>query len=264
MQTEQPDAIVQLGDFACPTDENRPVLDAFRQGHPRALHVLGNHEIDKGHSFDEVAKRWEMPSRYYVESFDGLHLIVLDGNEKPENHRQGYPAHIGPEQLAWLANQLQSLPGPIIVFCHQPLAGPASVDNASDVQRLLNESADKVLMTVNGHTHVDYLVRAGMTVNLHVNSASYFWVGGSFRHKSYAEEVHASHPWIEYTCPYAEPLFTMLTIDPGSGRIHVQGKQTTWVGQSPAELGADAYRDLTDGEEISPRIRDRQFRRPPV
>lgn len=262
MKREQADVVVQLGDFACPVDENRAVLEAFQNSAQPAMHVLGNHEIDKGHSFDDVAAAWQMPSRYYVKSISGLQLIVLDGNEKPPNHQGGYPAHIGTTQLEWLQKQLASLPGPILVFCHQPLAGPASVDNAQDVQQILAAASDKVLMTINGHTHVDYLLRTGNLMHLHVNSASYFWVGGSHRHASYPQEVHANHPWIEYTCPYAEPVYTMLTIDPASQRISVLGSQTTWVGKSPAELGADAYRELIDGEQILPGVRARSLRRP--
>ena len=58
MQEEQPDALVQLGDFAYPTKKNEAVTRAFENAHPRTLHVLGNHEIDGGHTFDEVAKLW--------------------------------------------------------------------------------------------------------------------------------------------------------------------------------------------------------------
>lgn len=263
MAKQKPDALIQLGDFAYPNTENQPVADAFRNAHPRALHVLGNHEIDDGHSFDEVAKIWGMPARYYTESIEGLNLIVLDGNEKPPNHQGGYPARIGPEQMNWLRSQLHELSGPVIVICHQPLAGPSAIDNAKDVQEILNQSADKVLLTVNGHTHIDHVVRVGRIINLHVNSASYYWVGGSHRNRSFTEAIHTKFPYVEYTCPYQDSLFTTLTIDPKSGRIHVAESETQWVGKSPAELGVNTPADLTDGEEICPQIRQRSLLRPP-
>ena len=150
----------------------------------------------------------------------------------------------------------------MIVFCHQPLAGPSSVDNADEVQQILNTAADKILLTVNGHTHIDHLVRVGKVINLHINSASYYWVGGSFQNTSYAEEIHTAYPYIQYTCPYAQSLFTTITIEPETGRIHLQGSKTHWVGKSPGELGWDNDRSLTDGEEISPQIRDRQLLSP--
>ena len=259
MAEEKPDALLQLGDFAYPTKDNETVTKAFEQSHPRTLHVLGNHEIDGGHSFDEVAKLWGMKGRYYTENVNGLNLIILDGNEKPENHKSGYPSHIGNEQLAWLAKQLETLNGPIIVFCHQPLAGPSCIDNASTVQEVLSSAADKVLLAVNGHTHIDHIARVGQISYLHVNSASYKWVGSSYRNKSYPAKIHSNFRWIEYTCPYRDSLFAMLTIDPRTGRIDVKGRDSKWVGESPAQLGIPAKPDLTNGKEVCPRIRSRQI-----
>lgn len=264
MKAERPDAIMQLGDFTYPNDRNQPIWETFGKAHPRALHVLGNHEIDDGHTFEEVARIWSMPGRYYTTTIEGLRLIVLDGNEKPPGHQRGYPAHLGPRQLDWLQAELKRLDGPAVVFCHQPLAGPGSIDNAEQVQQLLNEAADRILLTVNGHTHIDHVVRAGKIVNLHINSAAYYWVGGSYRHKSYSDEVHAAHPALQNTCPYAEPLFTMLTFDPATGRVQIKHRVSNWVGPSPAELGLDAHPQLIDGEQICPRIRQRSLLRPPL
>lgn len=259
MQANKPDALLQLGDFAYPNEKNQHVTSRFNEAHERSLHVLGNHEIDDGHSFEEVAQLWGMKGRYYVETIDGLHIVVLDGNEKPENHQGGYPSHIGEEQLEWLRRQLADLDGPVVVFCHQPLAGPSCVDNSAAVQAVLDEGAEKVLLTVNGHTHIDHVERAGRIINLHINSASYYWVGGEHRHASYAPDVHAAYPYIEYTCPYKAALFTLLTIDPTTGRIHLAGSDSQWMGKSPAEVGRDKDPHLVDGEEICPRIRPRRL-----
>ena len=259
MKEEKPDALIQLGDFAYPTKKNEVVNKAFEKAHPKALHVLGNHEIDGGHSFDEVAKLWGMKGRYYTENIDGLDLVVLDANEKPKNHKGGYPAHIGEKQLDWLAGKLKTLKGPILVISHQPLAGPYSIDNAGEVQSLLNAAADKVLLAVNGHTHIDHVERSGKLSYLHVNSASYKWVGGSYRNKSYPAEVHSKFRWIEYTCPYRDSLFTTLTIDPANGCIDVKGRESKWVGKSPSQLGIANKPNLADGKEICPKIRNRHI-----
>ena len=259
MNREKPDALIQLGDFAYPTKKNDRVTKAFENAHSKTLHVLGNHEIDGGHSFDAVAKLWGMKGRYYTEKVNGLDLIVLDGNEKPKSHKIGYPAHIGDQQLEWLAKQLKILKGPILVISHQPLAGPYSIDNAGEVQSLLNSVSDKVLLAVNGHTHIDHVARVGKISYLHVNSASYKWVGGSYRNKSYPAEVHSKFRWVEYTCPYQDSLFTTLTIDPGNGRIDVKGRESQWVGKSPSQLGVPAKPNQIDGKEICPKIRSRQL-----
>jgi len=261
MADKKPDALLQLGDFAYPTKDNEVITKSFEQAHPRTMHVLGNHEIDGGHSFDAVAKIWGMRGRYYTENVDGLNLIILDGNEKPENHKSGYPSYVGNEQLAWLETQLRTLSGPIIVFSHQPLAGPSCIDNAKPVQELLSSAADKVLLAVNGHTHIDHLERVDNVSYLHVNSASYKWVGSSNRNQSYPAEVHSKFRWIEYTCPYRDSLFTTLTIDPGTGEINVQGCESEWVGKSPSQLGIAAKPKLVDGKQICPKIRGRKISR---
>ena len=257
MKEEKPDALVQLGDFAYPTKKNEVVTKTFENAHPKTLHVLGNHEIDGGHSFDQVTKIWGMKGRYYTENVNGLDLVVLDCNEKPKNHKGGYPAYIGQEQLEWLTKQLKTLKGPILVISHQPLAGPGSIDNAEEVQALLDGVADKVLLAVNGHTHIDHVARAGKISYLHVNSASYKWVGGSHRNKSYPPDVHSKFRWIEYTCPYRDSLFATLALDPANGRIEVKGRDSQWVGKSPLQLAIPTKYGLTNGKEICPRIRSR-------
>ena len=259
MKKEQPDALLQLGDFAYPSKKNEVVTKAFEKAHPKALHVLGNHEIDGGHSFDQVAKLWAMKGRYYNENVNGLELIVLDCNEKPKNHKGGYPKYVGRKQLEWLEKQLKNLKGPIFVISHQPLAGPGSIDNAGEVQALLNGAADKVLLAVNGHTHIDHVARAGKLSYLHVNSASYKWVGGPHRHKSYPPEVHSKFRSIEYTCPYRDSLFATLTIDPAKGLIQLRGRESQWVGKSPSQLAIPTKYGLTNGKEICPKIRDRRI-----
>ena len=259
MKKEKPDALLQLGDFAYPAKKNEVVTKAFAKAHPKALHVLGNHEIDGGHSFDQVAKLWGMKGRYYTEKVNGLDLIVLDCNEKPKNHKGGYPKYVGREQLEWLEKQLKNLKGPIFVISHQPLAGPGSIDNAREVQALLNAAEDKVLLAVNGHTHIDHVARVGKLSYLHVNSASYKWVGGSHRNRSYPPEVHSKFRWIEYTCPYQDSLFATLTIDPAKGRIELKGRESQWVGKSPSQLEIPTKHGLTNGKEICPMIRNRRI-----
>ena len=115
------------------------------------------------------------------------------------------------------------------------------------------------MLAGNGHTHIDHVDRVGEISYLHVNSASYKWVGGSHRNKSYPAEIHSKFRWIEYTCPYQDSLFTTLTIDPVNGRIDVKGRESQWVGKSPSQLGIAAKPDRTDGKEICPKIRGRRL-----
>lgn len=260
MAETQPDAIVQMGDFAWPSEKNQPLIDTFNADHPTILHVLGNHDIDGGYSWGEMLKAYGLERRYYAYDISGLRLIVLDGNERSPDYRDVYPAYIGLEQATWLEHELQSHDGPIVVFSHQPIAGPSPIDNAVEIQKILNRAADKVILAVNGHTHIDTVVRVGRIAHLHVNSASYKWVGTAHAHESYSEDIHHQYPSIQYTCPYRDAIFTTLSFDPTNWAIQIQACVSQWVGQSPAELGEENP-GLTDGEEIAPRIRYRRIPR---
>lgn len=262
MATRKPDALIQLGDFAYPGSKNRRISEAFSRAHQTALHVIGNHDLDSGHTKQECIDAWGMKGRHYVHDVAGLRILVLDGNDRGSPaHKGGYPSYVGPEQVEWLGQELAAHPGPFVIVSHQPLAGPSSVDNAEEIQALLGASSGKVLLCVNGHSHIDHVMRVGRILHLHVNSASYQWVGAAYQHRSYSEEIHARFPWISHTCPYRDPLFTMLSFEPGNAVIRVEGCESEWVGKSPAELGADLHPELVDGEQIAPRIRARRIAR---
>lgn len=261
MAINPPDAIIQLGDFAQGKAKNRPFVKQFQEAHPVALHVIGNHDTDSGVSFEQLLQEWGMKSRYYRHDVEGLRLLVLDGNEKPPEHKGGYPSHIGPEQIEWLKKELKSHAGPFLIFCHQPLAGPSAIDNAEQVQKILNDAADRIILTINGHTHIDDLIQTGNVAHLHINSASYQWVGGNHRHLSYPAEIHAANPWIEYTCPYRDPLFTTLTFDPESGEVQLEGRKSAWVGKSPEQVGVANQPGVVDGQQVVAEIRPRKIPR---
>ena len=190
MQVRRPDAIMQLGDFAYPNTKNRRVIDLFNQAHKTSLHVIGNHDTDAGHSKQQCLDVWEVPGRYYMTTVGGIQFLVLDGNDAGSpTYQGGYPSYVGKEQINWLKEQLTSLDGPIIVACHQPLAGAWAVDNAREIQAILSAASDKVLLALNGHSHIDDAVRVDGVTYLHINSASYQWVGGDFQHEASARTV---------------------------------------------------------------------------
>lgn len=260
MRTTRPDAILQLGDFAYPSDKNTPLIQRFNQAHPVPLHVIGNHDTDSGFTHRQCVEVWKMPAPYYTQVLNGYRLIVLNGNEKGSpTHKGGYPAYIGPEQTAWLRQQLADSREPVIVFCHQPLAGHGAVNNAAEIQEILTGAKDRVILAINGHTHIDALLYISDIPYLTINSASYFWVGDKYIHDSYAKEIHQEHPYISHTCPYQDSLFTTLTIDPSKKTITVSARNSTWVGKSPDELGYGQTKQEEDSDSIVPFIRQRKF-----
>lgn len=253
------DGIVQMGDFAFPNEKNKDVLNLFNQAHETSLHVIGNHDMDNGHTKQQCLDHWGMPGRYYARKVKGIWLLVLDANDTGSpDHKGGYPAYINPEQVAWLKAKLEEIKEPIIIISHQPLVGALAVDNATEIQGILASAADRVIVAINGHTHVDSLIYAQGIPYLTINSASYFWIGDKFMHQSYPKEIHEAHEAMSRMCPYQEPLYTILTIDPATQTIQVAGKQTSWVGPSPTALGfTDEYKPLRVDQEITPAIRKR-------
>lgn len=243
-------ALIQLGDFATPIAKNKEAIELYNSIDIKKFHVIGNHDTDGGLNIAQVVDNWGMKARFYSEVVQGIKLIVLDCNEKPKNHRGGYPAHIAEEQLEWLKGELQ-YPGPILVLSHQPLAGPASIDNAVEVQKLLTTASERILLAINGHTHIDELLEVDGVHYWHVNSASYYWVGSQYKHESLPQEVHAKYPAMSSTCPYRDPLFAFLEIDFARGLLTFVGRESGWIGPSPSDLG------LPNNPQITPRIRAR-------
>jgi Icc protein len=134
------------------------------------------------------------------------------------------------------------------------------VDNAAEIQQLITSAKSKVVLVLNGHTHIDSLLYVSEIPYLTINSASYFWVGQNFIHNSYGEDIHQTHPWISRTCPYTNSLFTILTINLNKMTIHIESKKKgKWQGKSPKELGYNEMKPLQPDEEIVPFIRERNL-----
>ena len=254
MTKTKPDALIQMGDFTFAKESNQKIVDRFNKAHEIALHVIGNHDTDGGLSMEHVLKSWGMKDPYYHHVLKGLHLVVLNANEKGSvKDKGGYPQFIGKSQVAWLEKTLSRLEGPVVIISHQPIAGSYAIDNAEEIQKILSKHSDKVVLAMNGHTHIDLLTEVDDIPYLHINSASYHWLGSKYAHESYPAEVHAKHSALKYTSPYREALFTTLTFDPKNRQIIVEKKETQWVGKSPEELGLKREPEGT----VTPGIRAR-------
>ncbi|MCF3108020.1 metallophosphoesterase [Niabella sp. CC-SYL272] len=260
MKKAKPDALLQMGDFAYPGDKNKKVIDLFKDAHPKTLHVIGNHDTDSGYTKQQCIDYWGMPGRYYTYLLNGIRLLVLDGNDKGSPvDKKGYPAYIGPEQLAWLKEQLEMRKEPLIIVSHQPLAGSGAVDNAAEIQALLEKHRNKILLAINGHTHIDAHYHLNGVHYVHINSASYYWMGEKYKHAIYDPSIHKQYPYLSYTCPYKDALFTVLTINPVKGRVHIRGKSSQWEGKSPEALNYQNSAMLHLGKEIVPGISEIQW-----
>lgn len=258
MNELKPDAVVQLGDFAYPKAENSKVIDRFNGITKRPIHVIGNHDTDAKHTVEQCKKVWGMPSNYFSMTIHGLTIMVLDGNEQGSpTYKSGYPSYISPKQLDWLDRQLTERRGPAIILSHQPLAGPYSVDNALDVQKRLAKHADKILLAFCGHSHIDTVRHISGVSYVHINSASYYWVGEKAKHFSYPKAIHDARPSLASTCPYRDALYAMVTVDAKTLAVTIKGRSSEWVGATPTAAGAKFVDGVRDGEEVTPRIQDR-------
>lgn len=256
MQQDQAHAVVNLGDFCVPHSRNDAFLAAFDQFAGPKLHVLGNHDTDGGFKREQALEYWKSPARFFSRDEHGLHLVVLDGND-PDG-KKGYPCSINDQQIAWLAKDLATTKTPTVIFVHQPIdAYDQHVRTSKQVREVLaraNQEAgfQKVIAVFSGHAHLDYVKESDGIPHVQINSASYVWV--STKHPNYAPEIQKAHPWVAATCPYAEPLWALVSFDVEAGRIEIKGRETTWVGPDPWEVGLpeDAYQ------------RSREFSRPAI
>jgi Icc protein len=255
-----PHAKIQLGDFAIPKKENQPFIDTFNQGPIPSLHVMGNHDLDEGYTKEQVIQTFGMPAAYYTQVIQGIRIVVLDGNDSDSpKYTGGYASYIGKLQQDWLNQELTNSKEPVLILSHQPIAGIYTIDNATEIQALLSAHASKIILAINGHAHVDQFLKVGGVSYLHLNSASYYWVGEKHSHLSMDAATHASYPSLSRTCPYAEVLFGILTLDRKKGRLTLSGRKSSWIGPSPLELG---YGILSKAEQdlyLQPRISDRKI-----
>jgi len=86
MKATNPDFIIELCDFAETSDKFAGFYKLWDSYPWDKYHVIGNHEMDGGHSREQALEIRKMKSSWY--SFDkcGFHFIVLDGNDKKDEN----------------------------------------------------------------------------------------------------------------------------------------------------------------------------------
>jgi len=236
------DFIVQMGDFCVPKSENQRFLDVFNDYRGERHHVLGNHDMDSGFTREQTIKFWGMKSKYYSFDCNGIHFVILDGNDPNPPPFEGYNRYIGLDQMTWLKSNLDGTSLPVIIFSHQTLENQdGGIANMSKVRAVLEEANKtagfpKVLACLSGHHHTDYHTKINDIYYIQINSASYHWVGGEYKIKRFSQDTHEKYQWLEYTIPYKDPLYTFITINL-EGYLSIESKQSVFVGPGPEEMG---------------------------
>lgn len=238
----QTDALIEMGDFCQPKPENREFADLYANHPGRKYHIIGNHDMDGGFTREQVVAFHQMPGRYYSFDLGGIHCVVLDGNDKPPGHKGGYPSHIAGDQIEWLRDDLSKTDAPVFIFSHQSLERPNCIQSQAEVRAVIAEAkrddgSRKAAACFNGHWHLDLMREIDGIPYIHLNSASYYWLGSKYRHDRYDEVTNRGHPHISCTAPYKEAVFTLLEVDFEARRFTLSARKSEWVGPSPQELG---------------------------
>ncbi|MCG8306794.1 MAG: metallophosphoesterase [Cytophagales bacterium] len=264
MKARKPDFIIQLGDFALPRKRNQPFLDTWNEFEGPRYHVLGNHDMkDFGFSREQTMDWWQMKNPYYSFDQGNFHFIVLDGNEQnPDPWTGYYPRYIGSEQQDWLKKDLEETTRPVLVFSHQSLEAPdGGVANHEEIRNILEQYRTssgqlKVIACLSGHHHTDYVKEINGIPYIQINSMSYKWVGDKFARRRFGTHIEQAYPAVRKTCPYEEPLYTVLTLDPASGSMHLEGRETSFISPTPKEIG------MPNAANMSPTITERYLKLP--
>lgn len=250
MNKEQPDFIIQLGDFCVPKPENRKLLEIWDGFKGDKYHVLGNHDTDGGFTKAQALEFWSVEKPYYSFDEGGFHFVVLDGNEKSETEKiSGYARTIGKQQLNWLKEDLKNTKLRTIICCHQAMDNTlGGLSNGMEVRYLLeqiNEEAgfNKVILVLSGHHHLNYHNNINDIHYVQINSAGYYWTDDVPKKLPYSEEFYKSHGILRNTLIYEDPIWAVVDID-HKKNITIKGTESRMAGVPLEETGLNIHQDV--------------------
>ena len=146
---------------------------------------------------------------------------------------------------------------------HQPLDDAQGVENGSEVRAILERAErarpGRVLATLAGHLHLDYLREIGGLRYVQINSAAYYWLGETGQSLDhFPADTHQRYRNLRFVAAYRAPLWALVEVDLGAGEIRISGRRTEWVGPSAIER-AKMPPDRPNREDIRPAIADRRL-----
>jgi len=188
-KNEQVDFIVSVGDFCSPKEENKKLLDKFKEANILIYHTVGNHDVDNC-SIEEVLEFHSYKNSYYSFEYGEYKFIVLDScfwkNEYGDHHfpnkkrESGIYPVIPEKEIAWLKEELADNKK-YIVFSHQSLVNEFANRGIRNRQEILDLFAGKnVMLCMNGHDHgTDFKMIDKIPFYTVNSSSSYCWWGGN-------------------------------------------------------------------------------------
>ena len=248
VKKEKVDFVIDLGDFAfplpandIPVENSKPLIDKFNSAFDVPVyHVLGNHECDyftKKESLEFHGFGTE--GTYYSFDSEPFHFVVLDANfmKLPEGYvayenRNYYKwsyenppviPYIPDYELEWLREDLTKAKYPTVLFSHQRLSPGyfnSGIRNRDEFLDVINSAPNKVVLSVNGHEHVDYVEKTD-------NMWYYSLISGS--------NMYAGNKYSPTVCPYSKTQYGIITLD--AKGAYVKKTEGEYIGPSPVDIG---------------------------
>lgn len=259
------DFIIGLGDICYPIEENRVILEALKTTGVPCYYTIGNHDSDV-FSREQVMKFLCMKNNYYSFSKDNIKFIVLDTcyikrtdgytpyyKRNYDKTSDSYP-YIPPEELSWLANELNDNCEYYILFSHHSLVNEFAkrgVTNREEVRAILekaNGQGKRVLMCMNGHDHGDAAVDINGICYYTLNAMSYIWHGLKETY-NYSKEIHERYPGLKDMILYKDALHAIVTII-DDGQLKIEGMKGNYQNIIPSDVGI--WNNMWNGVSIEP------------
>lgn len=259
------DFIIGLGDICYPIDENRVIIEDLKKTGVPCYYTIGNHDTDK-FSREQVMSFLCMKNNYYSFTKGNIKFIVLDACyiKKTDGHTPYYKRnynktsdhypYIPPEELSWLANELNDDCEYYILFSHHSLANEYAqrgVYNREEVRTMLenaNGTGKRVLMCMNGHDHGDAAVEINGIYYYTLNAMSYIWHGLKETY-NYSKEIHERYPGLKDMILYQDGLHAIVTIT-GDGQLKIEGMKGNYQNITPTDVGI--WNNMWNGVCIEP------------
>ena len=232
-------------------DERRSVYQAFEEAKLPLYSVLGNHDM---HVCDkETACAWfGMPAPVYSVVLGGIRFVMLDTNfmmtenglvDMAYGNSAGIANHllrfVPEKQLQWLEETVMASEEVCVLCSHAPLmekrSGIQNRQAVLDVIKRCNKDKKRIVLSLNGHSHVDGMSVHGGVPFVSINSASYHWMGADYECIRYSEKMSRTYPRLKRTAPYMGALYALVEAKDGEIKIH--GMKSRFVGKTPDELG---------------------------
>jgi hypothetical protein len=251
--------------FVCDRDDEKITIKKMikNSGIP-LFSVLGNHDMDSC-SKETACAYFDLPSAHYFFDRGGIRFIVLDtnfirlGNKYLDFDHCNYSAYktkdttwLNPLQFRFLNNVVMTSPYPCILLSHSSFSDELhQVHNRDEVYALIrqvNQDKRRIVLALNGHSHVDGVSVRESVPFVDINSASNIWIGHKYDCVRYSETISRIYPHIKGTAPYWDAVFAIIEIDDTS--IRILGRNSNYVGPSPYELGfrrEESYHVSTPG-----------------